>query len=187
MIRLALLLVAGLSTCLAMPSSAQAPTSAEALQTLFADEWERSLRDSPEVASSVGDTRYDDRWTDLRLGAIAAREAADRTALERLQAIDRRTLPASGQSQYDTFEWQLLRAVERQKFREYLQPIDHQGGPQTADGIAEMMPFATVADCRKFLARMAALPELIDQSIALMREGVKVGHMPPRVRSTPSA
>ena len=34
-------------------------------------------------------------------------------------------------------------AVERQKFREYLQPVSHQGGVQTADGIAEVLPFAS--------------------------------------------
>ena len=158
-------------------SSAAAP----ALDALFAHEWERGLRDHPEKASEFGDTRYNDRWTDLSLSAIAAREAADRSALDRLHAIDRAALTAEQQLNYDTFEWLLQRAVERQRFREYLRPIDHKKGAQLDDVIAEIMPFRLSADYRNFLARMAALPVLIDQEMALMREGVKTGNTPPRV------
>jgi len=178
MLRFALLLAALLTTSITMPSYAQ-PT--RALDALFADEWERSLRDSPETASQLGDTRYADRWTDFSPAAIAAREAADRAALARLHAIDRGALAAPDQLNYDTFEWLLERNIERQKFREVLQPVNHQYGPQTADAIAEAMPFATAADYRQWLARMAAVPVLIDQAIALMREGVKAGNVPPRV------
>jgi len=176
-------LLALLAGSIVMPSFAEAPapTAAQALDALFADEWERSLRDGPEFASYNGDTRYDDRWTDLSPGAIAAREAAARAALERLRAIPRAGLSAAEQLNYDTFEWQLLRSIERQKFKEVLQPISHQGGPQTADGLAEVMPFASSADYRRWLLRMARLPQLIEQVIALMQEGVKAGNMPPRV------
>jgi uncharacterized protein (DUF885 family) len=164
----------------AAPHSAAAGP-AVALRALFSDEWERNLRESPEGATYLGDTRYNDRWTDMRPAAIAAREAGDRAALDKLHAIDRAALPAADRLDYDTFEWQLLRAVERQKFREVLQPVSHQGGPQTADGISETMPFATADDYRTYLRRMAALPTLIEQDIALMREGVRTGNVPPRV------
>jgi uncharacterized protein (DUF885 family) len=152
-----------------------------ALRQFFADEWERSLRDSPETATYQGDKRFNDRWSDLSLAAIAAREAADRAALSRLRSFDRAGLSPAEQLDYDTFEWQLQRAVERQKFREYLQPIGHQGGVQTADGVSEAMPFASAEDYRNYLRRMAAVPTLVDQSIALMQEGVKAGLVPPRV------
>ncbi|WP_217283660.1 DUF885 domain-containing protein [Pseudaquabacterium terrae] len=155
--------------------------AARALPALFADEWERSLRDSPETASYQGDTRYDDRWTDFSPAAIAARAAADRAALQRLRGIDRAALAPADQLHHDSFEWLLRHAVERQPFREYLQPISHRGGVQTADVIAETMPFATAAHYRQWLARIAAMPRLIDQTIALMREGVAAGELPPRV------
>ncbi len=190
MFRSVLVLAACLAGSIFAPSFAQStPTAstsasapqAQALNTLFAEEWERGLRESPESASYNGDTRYNDRWTDFSLDAIAARQAADRAALERLHAIDRSKLAPADQINYDTYEWLQQRGVERQKFREYLQPINHQGGPQTADGIAEVMPFATSADYRNWLKRMAALPVVIDQTIVLMQEGVKAGSMPPRI------
>jgi uncharacterized protein (DUF885 family) len=156
-------------------------TASQTLRQFFADEWERGLREHPERASYQGDTRYNDRWTDRSLPAIAAREAADRAALARLKAIPRAALSPAEQIDYDTFEWLQQRTVERQRFREYLQPINHQGGIATADGIAEVMPFATPADYRQYLARLAALPQQVDQTIVLMREGVAASIVPPRV------
>lgn len=166
-----------------MPGNAGAAETAapSALRRFFADEWVRSLRDSPETATYQGDTRFNDRWTDLSLAAIAAREATDRAALARLRSFDRARLSPAEQLDYDTFEWQLSRAIERQKFREYLQPIGHQGGVQTADGVSEATPFASADDYRNYLRRMAAVPTLVDQTIALMQEGVKAGLVPPRV------
>ncbi len=174
------LFAAGFAAPATMNAFAQAG-AAQALKTFFADEWERSLRESPEFASYQGDTRHDARWTDHTLPAIAARQQADVAALARLRAIGRGGLPAAQQLDYDSFEWQLLHNIERQRFREFLQPIGHQGGPQTADGIAEVMPFATTAHYGQWLQRMDALPALIDQTIVLMQQGVQAGLMPPRV------
>ena len=165
----------------ALTAPAQAADPRQALHALFAEEWERGLRESPERATFNGDTRYNDRWSDMSLPAIERRQAADRAALLRLQAIDRKALSAADQLSFDTFEWQLQRDIERQKFREYLQPISHQGGPQTADGIAENMPFATAADYRNWLARMAGVPQMLAQATALMRQGARMSLLPPRV------
>lgn len=154
---------------------------AQALHALFSSEWERSLRESPETASYQGDTRYDDRWTDMSPAAIARREQAERDALAALRAIPRAQLSAADQLHYDTFEWQLQLAVDRQRFQEWLQPIGHQGGVQTADGIAQTMPLANTAQVRQYLARMAGVPTLVAQTVHLMREGLKAGRMPPQV------
>ncbi len=175
------LLLAVVALAAVAPVRAQTSTQNPALHKLFADEWERGLRESPENASYNGDARYNDRWTDFSPAAIARREAEDRAALEALHAIDRKALSAADQLDYDTFEWNLQRGIERQKYREYLQPISHQGGPQTSDGIAEVLPFATVKDYQDWLKRLQALPVAIGQITALMQEGVSAGNLPPRV------
>jgi uncharacterized protein (DUF885 family) len=159
-----------------------APTTAgQVLARFFADEWERDLRNSPENATYQGDHRFDDRWSDLSLPAIAARQAADVAALAKLRAIPRQALSASEQIDYDTFDWLMSNRVERQKFREHLLPIYHQGGLPTADGIGQVMPFKNAADYSRYLSRLAALPKLVDQVVVLMQEGVKAGLTPPRV------
>ncbi|WP_345303788.1 DUF885 domain-containing protein [Lysobacter hankyongensis] len=160
---------------------AQSIDEGQRLHDFFAQEWERGLRERPEGASFQGDLRFNDRWTDQSLAAIAGREAADREALATLKRFDRSRLSPADQLNYDTALWLQETSVQRQAFREYLQPIGHQGGVQTADGVAEALNFARVKDYRDWLARMRALPVAVDQTIALLREGVKAGNLPPRV------
>jgi len=163
-------------------AAAPAPgPAARALHALFADEWERMLRESPETASYQGDTRYDDRWSDLSAAAIAATEAGDRAALAKLRRIERHALTPDDRLSYDTFAWQLERRIEGQRFREYLEPINQRTGVQLASDIAEIMPFDKAADYRRYLARLAALPRLVDQVIELMRDGLRAGRVTPRV------
>jgi len=170
------------SAVLAAPPATTVDRAAtQALHRLFDDEWERRMREFPEEAAYFGDQRGADRWTDLSAQAIAAREAADRSALQRLRAIPRAQLSPADQLHQDTFAWLLQEAVDRQRFREHLQPVGHQSGPQTADRIAELLRFSTPADYRRYLKRLSALPAYLEQNIALMREGVKVGVVPPRV------
>ena len=189
------LLAASLAFALAPPAIAQhahvAPADApaapvdsperRALHAFFDAEWERSLREHPESASYTGDDRYNDRWTDDSLDAIAARQAADREALAKLRAIDRAALSPADQLSYDVYLWQAERAVERQRYGEWLQPVSQRGGVQTAEGIAEVLPFEDAEDYRDWLARMRAIPAIVDQTVALMREGMAAGNMPPRV------
>jgi len=185
--RRTLLLAALAACCPILPAhAADAPVAARsqasaALHRLFEAEWERGLRESPESAAYHGDRRYDDRWTDMSPEAIARREAADREALAALRRIDRDALPPADRLNYDTFLWLQERAVARQRFREYLQPVGHQGGVQTADGLAEILPFASAQDYRNWIARLEALPRLLEQTTALMRAGVEAGSMPPAV------
>jgi uncharacterized protein (DUF885 family) len=164
-----------------LSASAQASDEGKRLHAFFAEEWERGLREGPEGASLQGDRRYNDRWSDLSLPAIEASARADREALARIKGFDRAKLTPADQLNYDTYLWLQQNRVARQRFREYLQPISHQGGIQSADGLAEGLPFATTRDYRDWLARMRALPVAIDQVVALMKEGVKAGKVPPKV------
>lgn len=176
-------LVLAAASLLAGLASAATPASGAGarLNAFFAAEWERGLREHPEGASFQGDLRFNDRWSDNSLKAIAESEAEDRAALKTLQGFDRAALSPADQLNYDTYLWQLQEAIARQKFREYLQPVSHQGGVQTLDGVSEALNFAGAKDYRDWLARMRAVPTVVDQTMALMREGVKAGNLPPRV------
>lgn len=179
-VALSTLLPAAAHAAPASPSAA-ADTAAAALHRFFDDEWERGLRESPETASSNGDLRWNDRWSDMSLEAIRRREAEDRGALARLTAIDRAALSGRDRLDYDVYLWQLQRTIERQRFNEWMQPVSQLGGVQSANGLVELLEFRTVKDYEDWLKRLDALPTLIAQTEALMREGMKAGSMPPRV------
>jgi uncharacterized protein (DUF885 family) len=125
--------IAGLAAALIMlaGASAVAADATTTLHALFDQEWERGLRENPLSATYLGDHRHDDRLPDASLEANRASEAATRAALATLHAIDREALSDADRLNHDTFQWQLERAVERQRFREYLIPLTHQGGNQT--------------------------------------------------------
>lgn len=173
-------LLFALSSFASFAATAANETS-RSLHAFFEAEWERGLRESPESASYRGDPRYNDRWTDMGLDAIAAREAADRAALQTLLAFDRDALADADKLHFDVMRWQLEKAAERQQYREYLRPVSQRGGPQTIAQIAEVLPFANTKDYRDWLARMSGLPTRLEQVMALMREGVAAGNTPPRV------
>ena len=171
-----------LSVLLAASSGAFAQDAAETrrLHAFFDAEWERGLEESPLSATYAGDGRANDRWDDVSLDAINAREAADRKALEELKAIDRNKLSAADQLNHDVMLWRLQRSVEGQQFRTWLMPLSHMGGVQTADGIVEVSRFQSAKDYRDWLSRMRAIPTVVEQNIALMRQGMAAGMMPPK-------
>jgi uncharacterized protein (DUF885 family) len=167
-----------------LPSWGNAPAkegAAAALNALYQAEWERSLRESPENASQQGDRRYAKLWTDLSPGAIDARAAADREALAQLHAINPEDLPAAGRVDHGFLAWRLQDRIERQRFRDWLQPVSKSEGPQQLSSLAGQIDFATARDYEDWIARLDALPAHIVQVIALLRQGLRENQMPPRV------
>ena len=122
---------------------------ARALHALFDEEWEHDLAESPVWASSIGDRRYDTRWDDVepRGAAPGARRTTARCS-RRSRASRAAELSKDDALSYDLFRYKYETAVEGQPFRLYLFPINQRGGIQTADEIADELPFATVEELR---------------------------------------
>ncbi|HWS56179.1 MAG TPA: DUF885 domain-containing protein [Pyrinomonadaceae bacterium] len=153
---------------------------ARALHQLFDEEWEWRMRESPTFASSLGDRRYNDRWQDASLEAIEARHRHRLETLRRLRGIDRARLSAADQLNYDLFRRTLETDIEAHQFRLHLMPVNQRGGVQSADELAELLRFQTVKDYDDWLARLRALPRLVEQNTALMREGMRARKLWPR-------
>jgi uncharacterized protein (DUF885 family) len=167
----------------AAPVAAPAkPSAVEQLHQLFAEDWERNLQENPEGATFLGDPRFNDRWTDMSLPAIEARDAADRAVLEKLARIPRAKLPPAEQVNYDLFKQRYEIAVAYQRFKMHEVPLDPIGfdGFGAAATLTQLQPFATVADYEKWLRRLQAYGTLVDQNMALMRLGMASGRVPPR-------
>ncbi|MBA2340699.1 MAG: DUF885 domain-containing protein, partial [Pyrinomonadaceae bacterium] len=151
------------------------------LYELFDAEWEYTMRENPTFASSLGDRRYNDRWEDASLTAIARRHGHDRDVIARLAAIDRGQLSARDQLNYDLFKKDYDASVEGYKFQWYLVPLTQRGGVQTADELADLLRFETVKDYEDWIARLKAFPLYMEQTMALMREGIRTRTMLPKV------
>jgi uncharacterized protein (DUF885 family) len=74
----------------AQPPSLEKTSSqarAQALNVLFKDYWEDHLRQSPEVATALGDKRYNDRWSDLSRVETERSLRRNREYVKRLRAL----------------------------------------------------------------------------------------------------
>jgi uncharacterized protein (DUF885 family) len=165
----------------ALPVAAK-PSASEQLHQLFAEDWERGLKERPESGTFLGDARYNDRWTDWSLPAIEQRDAADRAVLDKLARIARDKLPPADQLNYDLFKQRYEIAVAYQRFKMHEVPFRAIGfdGFGSATTLARLQPFATVADYEKWIRRLQAYGTLVDQNIALMKLGMASGRVPPR-------
>ena len=148
---------------------------------LLDDAWEWQLRENPVFASGLGDRRYNDRWTDLGVEAIERRQEEQRQLLERLLAINSAELDETERLNYDLFRRELQNDIDGYRFRTWLMPVSHRGGVQSLETTAEGLSLRTVEDYEDWLARMAAVDTVIDQTVALQEQGRRAGYMPPRI------
>ncbi|MGH8219533.1 MAG: DUF885 domain-containing protein [Steroidobacteraceae bacterium] len=186
----ALLCLAGLACfalCLpagAAPQSTGSRSAARgvaALHALFDREWQREEREDPVDASLRGDRTYDDRWPDRSLTAIDASHQADLAALAALARIDRAALPAAEQLNDDLFQWNYRDRVASWGFHEYLFPLNQLDGIQTSGDLTQSLRFATLHDYEDWLGRLERFGVYMDQTLALLEEGVKEHRTLPRV------
>ena len=152
-----------------------------ALHALFDREWQRAESEDPVAASLRGDHSYDDRWPDRSLAAVADSHRADLAALAALARIDRAALPPAEQLDYDLFQWNYRDRVSSWGFHEYLFPLNQLDGIQTSGDLTQSLRFATLGDYAAWVSRLERFGAYMDQTLALLEEGVKEERTLPRV------
>jgi uncharacterized protein (DUF885 family) len=148
---------------------------------LVAREWEYTLREAPTFAAHLGDKRYNDRWPDVSLPAIARRHEHQKDVLAELAQIDRGQLPASERLNYQLFEKDIREGVEQYPFGWHLVPLDQRSGIQTENELADSLSFTRVKDYEDWIARLRSFPTYMEQTIELMRAGTRERIVQPKV------
>ncbi len=165
---------AALATATALSDSAK-------LHSLFDLDWEYNNVVYPEAATYVGYPGQNDRWTDLSFAAINRRRADVNSELKVVRAINRGRLNTPDQLSYDIFKRGVEETIEGTRFPGDLLQLTQQQGPQYSASTINAMSAASVKDYTDIIARLRALPALVDQTIALLDSGVKRGITPPRI------
>jgi uncharacterized protein (DUF885 family) len=160
---------------------AQEAATGKALHDLFDREWEYQMEQSPTRASQLGDRRWNDRWPDVSLESIKKDHEHDRATLEQLAKIDRSKLSPQDQLNYDLFKKNYETSIEEYKFQWYLAPLNQRGGIQSENELADSLRFQTIKDYEDWIARLKSFPTYMDQTMALMREGIKARVLLPKV------
>jgi uncharacterized protein (DUF885 family) len=152
------------------------------LHALFDDEWQWTLRNYPEFATSIGDPRYDDRLTDLAAPAIEASKAHKRDLLNRIREIDRSRLMGQDILSYDLFLRETEQSVALQRFPSEWMPISQMNGVHlNIPQLPRLAPLRSVKNYEDFLARLEVYPRQVDQIIELLKRGIAAGWVPPEI------
>ncbi|WP_369975850.1 DUF885 domain-containing protein [Xanthomonas bundabergensis] len=154
---------------------------AQAFAGLLDAQWQYQLEHHPEFASIIGDTRYNDRWSDYSPAALQAERQATADFLKRFEAIDGKALSAQDQLSLQMMLRQLRDRLEAIALKNDEMPLEPVGGIQLAlPGYAQAFPFASVKDYEDYIKRLQAIPALLDQVVALSRAGAKDGLVQPK-------
>ena len=151
------------------------------LQSLVNEEWEFELQTSPEMATSIGDNRYNDRLTDYSAEEIQSEIEQRRKFLARFEAIN-----PSGFSQQDALSRTLMirklrQEVEGAQFKPWEMPVNQMNGAHLElPELVTLTPFTAASDYEKYVARLHQVPRMFDQLTANMRQGMRDRLMPPR-------
>jgi uncharacterized protein (DUF885 family) len=169
---------------LGLMSAAFAQTETDRFYALVEQTTRERLAENPPGATAfLGRSEYDDRWQDLSLNAIARRKAREKERLAAAAAIDRGKLSSKDQLNYDLFLYDLRGRVEREEFPSELLAVDALfNGPAVNIPITiQNAPHTTVRDYENLLARLKGIPHVIDDTIALLSEGVREGVTQPQI------
>ena len=152
------------------------------LHRLFDFSWEYTMKENPEFATSVGYPGQNDRWTDVSFEAIARRKETDKLDLELIKSIDRSKLTGQDVVSYDLYRRNAEFSVEGDELPfQYLQLNQMGGVHQNVPDLISATTFKTTKDYEDLVARLNAIPALVDQTIALLEKGLELKVTPPQV------
>lgn len=151
------------------------------LNRLLADEWEYTLRTQPELATQVGDDRYNDRLSDFSDKAIADDLEHARHSLALFEAIDVSGFPEQEKLNQALMVRSLRESLDSAQFKDWEMPATQFGGIHL--GYASLpfdSPFRNVKDYEDYTSRLHQIPRVLDQATGHMRVGMGDHLMPPK-------
>lgn len=182
--KLALVLCAVLLTPTALAqelSAADLDRRRVALRDLLNEQWEYTLRTSPEFASILGDRRYNDQVSDVSEAAVKADLEMSRRFLRRFESISTTAFSEQERLNRDLMIENLRDSIEGARFRNWQMPVNQMSGIHLfAAQLPSLLPFATVKDYDDYVVRLGKFPKMLEDTIANMRKGMAARLMPPK-------
>ncbi|MFT4247066.1 MAG: DUF885 family protein [Pseudomonas sp.] len=162
-------------------ASNAAEQAAQAFDKLLDEQWQYQLEHSPEFASIIGDKRYNDRWSDYSLAGVEAERKATADFLQRFKTLDPAALDEQRRLSLQMMLRQLQDKLTAIDLKNHEMPLEPVGGIQLAlAGYGDAFPFDDAKDYQDWIKRLQAVPALVDQVIAVSRQGAKDGLVQPR-------
>ena len=159
------------------PTSAALAAGASAPLAKLCDEyWQGYLAAHPSTATSVGDTRYDDRLEDIKPAGIAKEKAWLDGVLTRARAIDEKSLTPADRLTRTALITELSGQLAQIScgFEEWV--VDPLGGPQVEFmSLQDYTRVDTPADAAKFVKRVWAMGGYLEDHVQNLERGLEKG------------
>ncbi|MGA2848144.1 MAG: DUF885 domain-containing protein [Terracidiphilus sp.] len=174
---LSLLLASMVSAQTAAPLAARRAQLRDAIE----QEWQYGLKTSPELATAIGDARYNDQLADRSAEAAERDVQHARASIRLFESIDTTGFPEQETLNKTLMLRQLHDDLDSAQFRPWEMPVNQMNGDHLdLAALPSQMSFNTVKDYENYLARLHAMPHALDQDTANMRQGIEDRLMPPR-------
>lgn len=153
----------------------------KALNQLLQEQWEYTLKNNPETATTLGDLRYNDRWTESSKNQIEKDKKTTQNFLKRFEAIDSTGFSATDQLNKDLMIYQLKETLKNYDLKLYEMPFNQMWGLHLQfPGFISSIPFDNAKQYQDYIARLKQIPLILEQGIQLAKQGQKDGLMPPK-------
>lgn len=150
------------------------------LDRIFHDYWEDKLKHSPEMASAIGDKRYDNQLSDYSVEAYDESMARGENFIERLGAIDTTGMNEQEKQRKRLLVENLINQQESAVCKPWQTPVNQFSGIQVElPMLAEMVTFTSATDYDSYVARLNKVPAAILQISTDMMLGEEAGRSEP--------
>lgn len=151
------------------------------LNQLLQEQWEYTLKNNPETATTLGDLRYNNRWTEVSKNQIEKDKKTTQNFLKRFEAIDSTGFSATDQLNKDLMIYQLKETLKNYDLKLYEMPFNQMWGLHLQfPGFISSIPFDNAKQYQDYIARLKQIPLILDQGTQLAKQGQKDGLMPPK-------
>ncbi|MCU1229559.1 MAG: hypothetical protein JWO97_2443 [Acidobacteria bacterium] len=181
------LAIAATLALLAASSFAAEPTAADldkrrkALADLLHEHWEYTLKVNPEFASILGDKRYNAQSSDVSAAEVARETDEQRRFLARVNAISDSAFSDQEKINKALMAQNLRDGIESAEMKEWEMPVSQMGGIHLDSAqFPSLLSFTGSKDYDDYLTRMHAMPRQFNDTIAIMRSGMRDRLMPPQ-------
>ena len=180
-ILLAILVATVVRQATGQSAGASLDTRRAELKRFLNEDWEYSLRTYPELATNVGDNRYNDRLSDYSDKAIADDLEYTRQTLKRFESLDVTGFPEQERLNHALMVRIMRDSLESARFKDWEMPATQFGGIHLQyASLSSDVPFHNVKDYENYLARLHQIPRVLDQTVGHMRDGLHDNRMPPK-------
>jgi uncharacterized protein (DUF885 family) len=153
---------------------AHALLRADTLQDLLAREWEYELQEDPQLATAVGDRRYNNVWKDYSISAVEKQKRDLSDWLHAFDQVDPETLDERGKLNRDLMLHRLRDRLTGLDWKTYEMPINpHSGVHLELLETVSITPFQNGSDYARYLERLHRVPKVVNDWLAVLEQGKK--------------